>query len=69
MMAVVDWHDCNWEASGWARRFSLVCFSYDFIAAWKRAWKREEADVVAAVRDIMGVCCLWKNCEVLREDD
>ena len=49
MMAVVDWHDCNWEASGWVRRFSLVCFSYDFIAAWKRAWKREEADVVAAV--------------------
>ena len=48
-MAAVDSHDCNYEASGCARMSFLVCFSYDFIAAWKIAWKQEEAEVVAAV--------------------
>ena len=48
-MALVESHDCNWEASGCARRSFLVCFWYDFSAAWKTVWKGdpEEADVVA----------------------
>ena len=48
-MAVVDSHDCNWEASGCVRRSFLVCFWYDFNAAWKMVWKgdSEEVEVVA----------------------
>ena len=48
-------HDCNWEASGCARRSFFVCFSYDFKAASKMTWKREEATAVAGVWDIIGV--------------
>ena len=47
-MAVVESHDCSWEASGCVRRSFLVCFWYDFSASWKIAWKRdseEAADV------------------------
>jgi hypothetical protein len=58
-MAVVDSHDCNWQASGCVRRSFLVCFWYDFRAAWKMAWKRdsEEDDAVAAgVGDMTRTC-------------
>jgi hypothetical protein len=58
-MAVVESHDCNWEASGCVRRSFLVCFWYDFSAAWKITWKRdseEEAAVVAGVRDMTRAC-------------
>ena len=50
-MAAVELHDCNWEASGWARRSFLVCFWYDLSAAWKISLNRdsEEAAVVAGV--------------------
>ena len=50
-MAAVESHDCNWEASGCARRSILVCFWYDLSAAWKISWNRdlEEAAVVAGV--------------------
>ena len=48
-MALVEWHDCSWEASGCARRSFLVCFWYDFKAASKMAWKREEAAAVDCV--------------------
>ena len=48
-MAVVDSQECNWEASGCVRRSFLVCFWYDFSAAWKIVWKGDpdEAEVVA----------------------
>ena len=57
-MAAVESHDCNWEASGCARRSFLVCFWYDLSAAWKISWNRdsEEAAVVAwdaAAEDMM----------------
>ena len=53
-MAAVELHDCNWEASGCARRSFLVCFWYDLSAAWKISWNREseEAAVVAGVADM-----------------
>ena len=54
-MALVESHDCNWEASGCARRSFLVCFWYDFKAASKMAWKREEAAVADGVWDMIGV--------------
>ncbi len=53
-MALVESHDCNWEASGCARRSFLVCFWYDFKAALKMAWKREEAAAVEDVWDMTG---------------
>ena len=47
MIALVESHDRNWEASGCALRSFLVCFRYDCNAASKISWKREEAtDVV-----------------------
>ena len=54
-MAAVDSHDCNWEASGCVRRSFLVCFWYDFSAAWKMVWKgdSEEAEVVAVAASDM----------------
>ena len=51
-MALVELHDRNWEASGCAIMSFLVCFSYDFKAASKIAWKREEAADVEAVWDM-----------------
>ena len=35
MMALVESHDCNCEASGCALRFFLVCFWYNFKASSK----------------------------------
>ena len=54
-MALVESHNCSWEASGCAIRSSLVCFSYDFRAASKIVWKREEAVDVEAVWDMGAV--------------
>jgi hypothetical protein len=56
-MALTESHDCNWEASGCAIRSFFVCFSYDFKAALKTAWKREleEAPAVVDVLDMIGV--------------
>ena len=55
-MALVESHNCSWEASGCAIRSFLVCFSYDFRAASKMAWKREEAVVdVEAIWDMGAV--------------
>jgi hypothetical protein len=51
-MVLVELHDCNWEASGCARRSFFVCFSYDFRAASKMAWKREDAVDVEGVWDM-----------------
>ena len=53
-MAAVELHDCNWEASGCARRSFLVCFWYDLSAVWKISWNRdwEEAAGVAGVADM-----------------
>ncbi len=51
-MALVESHDCNREASGCAIRSFLVCFWYDFNAALKIAWKREEAVGVKGVWDM-----------------
>ena len=51
-MAVVESHDCNWEASGWARRSFLVCLWYDLRASWKIAWKREAVTAVSGVWDM-----------------
>ena len=51
-MALVESHDCNWEESGCAIRSFLVCFWYDFIAASKMAWKREEDADVDGVWDM-----------------
>jgi hypothetical protein len=59
-MALVEPHDCNWEASGCARRSLLVCFSYDFTAASKMAWKCEDAAAVDGV---------WDMTEVARSGD
>ena len=59
-MALVESHDCNWEESGWARRSLLVCFWYDFKAAWKMAWKREEAVAAEGVWDMTGVATAAK---------
>ncbi len=53
-MALVESHVRNWEASGCAIRSFLVCFWYDFKAASKIAWKREEAADVEGVWDITG---------------
>ena len=54
-MAVVESQDCNWEASGCARRSSLVCFRYDFKAAWKMVWKRNsETEVEEAATAEIG---------------
>ena len=47
-MAVVDSQDCNWVASGCVRRSCLVCFWYDFSAAWKIAWKRDSEEAAFA---------------------
>ena len=52
MMALVESHDCSWEASGCEIRSFLVCFSYDFNAALKMTWKREEAADVEGVWDM-----------------
>jgi len=54
-MALVESHVCNWEASGCAIRSCFVCFWYDFKAALKTAWKREEAAAVVGVWDMTGV--------------
>ncbi len=54
-MALVESHVRNWEASGCAIRSFLVCFWYDLKAAWKMAWKREEAAAVVGVWDITGM--------------
>jgi hypothetical protein len=54
-MALVELHDCNREASGCARRSFLVCFWYDFRAASKMAWKREDAAAVDGVWDMTEV--------------
>ncbi len=54
-MALVESHDFNWEASGCVIRSFLVCFWYDFTAALKMAWKREEAAAVVGVWDMTGV--------------
>jgi hypothetical protein len=58
-MVFVESHDRNWEASGCAIRSFFVCFSYDFKAALKMAWKREEAVVVGGVWDMTGL--QWKR--------
>ena len=44
-MAAFESHDCNWEASGCARRSFLVCFWYDLSAAWKISWNRDLEEV------------------------
>ena len=54
-MALVESHDCSWEASGCAIRSFLVCFSYDFKAALKMVWKRVEAVDVVGVWDMTRV--------------
>ena len=51
-MALVELHDCNWATSGCERRSFFVCFSYDFKAASKMVWKREEAVDVEGVLDM-----------------
>ena len=51
-MAVVESHDCNWEASGCVRRFFLVCLWYDLRASWKIAWKCEAVTAVSGVWDM-----------------
>ena len=54
-MALVESHDCNWKASGCVIRFFLLCVWYDFKAALKMIWKREEGADVDGIWDITGV--------------
>ena len=62
-MALVESHDCNWEASGCTVRSFLVCVWYDFKAALKMSWKREEAEAVEGVWD-MGEVAIMEGSKV-----
>ena len=64
-MALVESHDCNWEASRCVIRFFLVCVWYDFMAALKMIWKREEGADVDGVWDITGVVTVLVTVEEL----
>ena len=46
-------------------RSFLVCFWYDFKAALKMAWKREEGAVVVDVSDMIGVVDNGKTDQVM----
>ena len=59
-IALVESHFCNWEASGCAIRFFLVCFSYDFKAALKMASKFE-LEEVEGVWDIVEVATVEES--------